>query len=764
MQGKIISHYHILQELGAGAMGVVWKAHDLSLDRFVALKFLPLSHEQDPTLRQRLIREARSAASLDHPNICTIHEIDENADGYTLLAMAYYEGETLAARIRRGRLGLSEALNIVRQILAGLAHAHDKNVIHRDIKPSNIMIGPRGEVKIVDFGLAKLTGSTDGLTASGSVVGTVNYLAPELLLGNPADGRADIWSTAVLLYELLTGVPAFNGPSTYAVLHAITHDQPRSLSEIRPDIPAAIDPILRHALAKEPERRYQTADEFLSDLTRLAGGSTAIHSTDDNATVALDLTPLRTGVVAAERSILVLPFVNLGGAAEWEYFVDGLTDEIITDLSSIHSIRVISSTSAMKLKGKPVDLEKTARELSLQYVLEGAARISGNSLRLNAKLINPVTDTLEWAEKYVGTLEDIFEIQESLSRRIVDALKLKLTPKEEQRLAARPFPDIRAYEYYLKAKHEILAYSGDALQRALGYLEKGEEIIGENSILLAAKGQVYWQFVNAGVSSDPKYLEKARDCANRVLVLEPGASHGNRLLGLVNLLEGKSQEAVLRLKDAMAVDPNDPDAISWFCAICGLSGRAEQAKSLAKRLLAIDPLTPIYQFIPGLLAMMSGDYAAAFAPFEKALADEPGNPMLQMMYGLLLAQSRRDEDACQVFAKLSAEQPDVFFSQIGSVLRHALCGEKADALAAMTPELAASAAGDPQYAWHMAQAYALLGEVDEGIRWLGTAVNIGFINYPVMAEHDPLLANLRAEPAFTALMKDVHARWKAFVA
>ncbi len=762
MQGTTISHYHILQELGAGAMGVVWKAHDLNLDRFVALKFLPAKQEQDPLLRQRLMREARSAASLDHPNICTIHEINEDADGHTLLAMAYYDGETLAARIRRGRLPFPEALSIVRQVLAGLSHAHEKNVIHRDIKPSNIMISPRGEVKIVDFGLAKLAGSTDGLTASGSVVGTVNYLAPELLLGNPADGRADIWSTAVLLYEMLTGVAAFSGPSTYAVLHAITHDQVKPLTEVRPEVPLVVDAILRKALAKDPDRRYQTAAEFLSDLARLAGNSAVLEPADPNVTVALDLTPLRTGVVAAERSILVLPFVNVGGATEWEYFVDGLTDEIITDLSGIHSIRVISSTSAMRLKGKEVDLAKTARELSLQFVLEGAARISGNSLRLNAKLVNPVTDTLEWAEKYVGTLEDIFEIQESLSRRIVGALKLKLTPNEEQRLAARPFHDIRAYEYYLKAKHEMLSYSREALERALGYLEKGEEIIGESPMLLAAKGQVYWQFVNAGISSDQAYLQKARECANRILVLEPEGGHGSRVLGLVSLLEGHSQEAVSHLKAAMAVDPNDPDAIAWFCALCGLSGKADRAKSLAKRLLAIDPLTPIYQFVPGLLAMMSGEYAAALEPFEKALHDEPGNPMLRLMYGVLLAQNLRDADACAVLAKLEQEIPGIFFSQLGQVLRHALRGDKVAALAVVTPELNASAASDPQYAWHMAQAYAVMGEQEEGVRWLGTAVSNGFINYPVMAEQDPLLASLRGEPAFLTLMAEVRARWQAF--
>ncbi len=745
-----IAHYKVLHEVGRGGMGVVCKAEDTRLKRMVALKFLPSHLIQDGARKERLLLEARAASSLDHPSICTIHEIEETEDGQIVLVMAYYEGETLSSRIQRGRLDFEPAVEITRKILRGLEHAHERGVIHRDIKPSNVILTANGGVKIVDFGLAKLAGNSECLTETDALLGTVAYLPPEMLQGHETDHRGDLWSSGVVLYEMLAGVPPFVGSNSYVVLHAIMHDEVRPIARHRPEVPGWAQAVLLRALAKNRTDRYQSASEFLAALNEVTGGGTTMISLP--AVVS----------TSNENSIVVLPFVALGSDGQGDVFSDGLTDELITDLSAISRLRVICRTSAIRLKGADSDLKKIAAELNVQYVMEGTVRTSGNSLRVTAKLINPATDSLLWAEKYSGTLEDVFAIQESLSRKIAEALKLKLSPSESLKLSEKPIQDIRAYEYYLKAKQEILSYSREGLERALEYLKQGETIIGENVLLLSSMGQVYWQFVNAGISTDPEYLNQAERCARRILEMDGGSEHGHRLLGLIEAGKGRIQEAVRLLKKSLEKNPNDPETLGWLCAICSLSGKGYAVEAMAQRLIDIDPLTPLWQMLPGLVALLSGEFGRALAPFERALKSDPQSSMLRLVHAQVLALNGRVEEAATNLEKLTEEAGGDFFTQLGTFYGHALRKDRDGALRSVNADVESNAAGDMNYAWLVAQGYALIGEKGAAMQWLTTAVERGFINFPLLHHLDPFLESVRGETGFAELMRSTRERWEAF--
>jgi TolB-like protein/Tfp pilus assembly protein PilF len=456
----------------------------------------------------------------------------------------------------------------------------------------------------------------------------------------------------------------------------------------------------------------------------------------------------------------------LDGQADFEYFCDGLTEEIITDLSAVQSLRTICSASAMRLKQSQETPQQIAQKLRVRYVLKGSVRSgtkSGlHSIRVTSQLIDPDDDCILWGDKYSGTVEDVFAIQESISREIVKALRLTLSPAEDKQLHARPLPDVRAYEFYLKAKHEILSYSREALDRALAYLEQGESLVGSNVLLLAAKGQVYWQYINAGISADPMYLLKAKDCGARALALDTDSAHATRLLGLIAAQEGDLQRSARLLKQSITIDPNDSDSLSWYCAICALSGKASVAMPLGRRIAEIDPLTPVYRFVPGLLSLMSGEFEDALGPFDQAILLDPTNPMLLWCRGQVLALCGRSTEAIAQFETMQERCPGQFFTDLGSFLAASLAHNAEAAAAHATPELKELVASDPHYSWAMAEGYAVLGDASEALAWLENAMVKGFLNYPMVKTWDPLLGSVRRDSRYLHLLQSMRERWENF--
>ncbi len=771
LEGSRIAHYEVLGQVGAGAMGEVWKAKDTRLMRLVALKSLTTAKSGDAVHRSRLIQEARAASQLDHPNICNIYQVEELPGEEIVIVMAYYEGETLAERLRRGPLNPDIAVDHTVQILSGLDHAHARGVIHRDLKPANLILCDSGVLKIVDFGLAKKTDAGEGLTETGGMAGTVSYMSPEQVLCKTIDHRADLWACGVVLYEMISGQLPFTAESTYGVLQAILQSQPKQLRDHVPQAPSHLQLVIERALDKVLLRRFQSASEFIEALR-------APLETPLRPTTQITFPPAELGFAAAEtdRSLVVLPFTSTDDDDETQDFCDGLTDEIITDLSGVHSIRTICSASSMRLKSSTESPSKIAKELGVRYVLRGTVRLgppaadgsaapageTGRPIRVTAQLIDPQDHRLVWGDKYRGTVEDAFSIQETISRQIVAALKVTLSPAENRQLQARPLPDMRAVQFYVKAKHEILNYSREGLDRALEYLTMGENVVGRNALLLSARGQVYWQYVNAGISADPEYLVRAKECASEAALLEPESAHVLRLQGLISLFERETQQAVLLLKRSIAVDPNDSDSLSWYSAVCGLSGKAHAAMPLARRILEIDPLTPVYRFVPGYLSLMAGEFEDAIPSFDEAIRLDPTNTMLLWLRGQGLALNGRTDEAVLQFQSLQSHRADDYFCQLAAVTMEALCGDAAAAKLRIEPGFESITAGDPHYPWALAQCYSLMDNPELAISWLGRAIDNGFLNYPMIGRWDPLLAGARRHPDFAVLLQRVKRLWEKF--
>ena len=737
MIGKTISHYKILEKLGEGGMGVVYKAQDTKLDRTVALKFLPSHLTKNETDLKRFVQEAKAAAALNHPNVCTIHEIHDEGEN-PFIVMEYVEGRTLRDRIGRGEVTspLQQVIDYAIQIAEALRAAHKKGIVHRDIKSENIMITEDGRVKIMDFGLAKFKGSAK-LTKTGITVGTFAYMSPEQFQKAEVDHRTDIWSFGVVLFEMLTGQLPFEGDYEAAVMYSVLNEKPRLESLY--DLPQNIRQVIQKALEKMPDYRWQTTQEILNVLK--------LPETKKNE-------PERQ-----EISIVVLPFENLGPDPEQEYFSDGLTEELITDLSQLHSLRVISRNSTMMLKGFRKDTKAIGKELNVQYVLEGSVRKSGHNLRITVQLTDIAKDTPQWAEKYTGTLDDVFDIQEMVSRAVVQALRIKLSIAEDLKLAERSIKDIYAYECYLKARKESMRMTESGFNQALQLLNDGISKIGDNEVLYAMAGQIHVLHVMFGIKTDSRYLKRASEYAEKVFELNSDSSYGHLLSGMIKYKEKDTVNAIYHLRKALLVEPDERSILFWLSLLYIITGEESSAKPLIDRLIQVDPLMSQNYSLLGYFHLVRGDFQLANEAYHQMYMMDPHNPFTQIVYARGLAFNDHIDEAVKILDLLEKEPQKTVFSRLGVFFKYALLGDKKKALDSVSDDLLKTAEWDEHNAWYLAESYALIDDINQALFWLEKAIDRGLRHHRLLCEYDRFLNNLHSDEGFKVLMKRLKKGW-----
>jgi non-specific serine/threonine protein kinase len=552
MLGQSVAHYRITKKIGSGGMGVVYEAEDAQLGRQVALKFLPPDMAQDAGALERFQREARAASALNHPGICTVHAI-EQFEGQHFIVMELLEGETLAARLHKGALELSLLLDLAIQVADALESAHARGIVHRDLKPANIFLNTRGQLKILDFGLAKIErGAAKGgdagseaptaaqpehLTRAGATLGTVSYMSPEQARGQLTDARTDIFSLGTVLYQMATGTLPFAGDTSAVVFDAILNREPVPLTETNTSLPADLDRILGKALEKDRNLRYQHAGDLKTDLLRLkrdvSSGPRRGEAGDS-----------RSGAVkATQKSVAVLYFENLSGIKEDEYLRDGVTEDIITELFKIKELKIFSRPTVLAFRDKPITALQIGQQLGAAYVLTGSLRRAGNRLRINAQLVDTTTDFPLWSERYDREMQDVFEVQDEIARKIAEALRITLSPQEKEALAAKPTENLQAYEQYLRGKSFTRRLTRQDLQFALQMFENAVALDPGFALAYAAIAHVCAQY-HFHYEGIPVWIERAEAAARRAAELAKDAPEVLVAQGWILYAKGDHEHAV----------------------------------------------------------------------------------------------------------------------------------------------------------------------------------------------------------------------------
>jgi serine/threonine protein kinase/tetratricopeptide (TPR) repeat protein len=632
MIGQTISHYRILERLGGGGMGVVYKAQDLKLNRVVALKFLPPEFSRDPEAKQRFIHEAQAASALDHNNICTIHEIGETDDGQMFIAMACYEGETLKKKIEHGLLKIEEALDIAIQIAQGLEEAHKHQIVHRDIKPANVLITASGVVKIVDFGLVEIAGRSR-VTKEGMTVGTTAYMSPEQAQGEKVDQRTDIWSLGVVMYEMVTGRLPFPGKYEQAIVYRILHEEPEAITSLRSNVPMELERIVKKAVAKNPEDRFQNTGDILVDLKSLRRGL--------ESGVSGELLFTQKSIA----SIAVLPFEDMSSEKDQEYFCDGIAEELINALSHIKDLHVVARTTAFSFKGTKQDLREVGRRLNVNTVLEGSIRKAGNRLRITAQLIDVVNGYHLWSEKFDKEMGDIFAIQDEISMGIVENLKLKLLPAEKATIEKRYGRDPEAYNLYLRGLYFFNKASPEGFEKGLQYFR--EAIDRDTSFALPYTG-VALVFLTYGMLSllpPTEILAKSKAASSKALELDDSLAEAHFVAaGIAHTIEWDWKAAENHFEKALALNPRMAICRTYYAWFQIAMGRFDEAIMQVKKTQEIDPLTPLYYAMGAGIHVTAGKIDEGIDQFHKAIELEP-NFALAYMHGarLYLAKGMIEE-------------------------------------------------------------------------------------------------------------------------